>query len=171
MTAKKPLKLARRKPSLTAQKVAEARDSGPLGRYLGSQLRLTHIAALDALEAAFAPHKSSPIRFALMDQVSERPGSTQATLADILDVDRTTLVPMIADMERKGLLRRQSSASDKRAVQVWLTEKGKKLLRELNPLAAAHERRLCGDLTEKEKLLLIDALRKLRENIASGSEG
>lgn len=160
---KKP---ARRKPSLSREEVTLARDSGPLGRYLGSQLRLTHIAALDVLEKAFAPHASSPIRFALMDQVNERPGSTQATLADILDVDRTTLVPMVADMERKGLLRREAAENDKRAVQVWLTAKGQRLLARLKPLAAAHERRLCGSMGEAEKRALIEALRQLRRNVA-----
>jgi DNA-binding MarR family transcriptional regulator len=162
-------KTGRRKPSLSVEEVALARDSGPLGRYLGSQLRLTHIAALDALEAAFAPYKSSPIRFALMDQVNERPGSTQASLADILDVDRTTLVPMVADMERKGLLRREASEADKRAVQVWLTAKGKRLLAQLKPLAAAHEKRLCRDMAEPAKRELIEALRGIRRNLAADS--
>lgn len=161
-----PRKTSRRKPSLSSDAIAEIRDTGPMGRYLGSQLRLTHIAALDALEAAFAPYKSSPIRFALMDQVNERPGSTQASLADLLDVDRTTLVPMVADMERKGLIRRSTLAHDKRAVQLWLTPKGQRLFAKLRPLAVAHEKRLCGDMGGAEKAALIDTLRSIRGNIS-----
>lgn len=159
-------KTSRRKPSLSTEAIAEIRDTGPMGRYLGSQLRLTHIAALDALEAAFAPHKSSPIRFALMDQVNERPGSTQASLADLLDVDRTTLVPMVADLERKGLLRRSTLAHDKRAVQLWLTPKGQRLFAKLRPLAVAHEKRLCGDMGAAEKAALIGTLRSIRRNVS-----
>ncbi|MCC7462261.1 MAG: MarR family transcriptional regulator [Gammaproteobacteria bacterium] len=161
-----PRKPSRRKPSLSSDAIAEIRDTGPMGRYLGSQLRLTHVAALDALEAAFAPYKSSPTRFALMDQVNERPGSTQATLADLLDVDRTTLVPMIADMERKGLLRRSTLSHDKRAVQLWLTPKGQQLFAKLRPLAVAHEKRLCGDMSSSDKAALIAALRTIRRNIS-----
>lgn len=163
MTARKS---TRRKPSLSTEAIAEIRDTGPMGRYLGSQLRLTHIAALDALEAAFAPYKSSPIRFALMDQVNERPGSTQATLADLLDVDRTTLVPMVADMERKGLLRRSTLSHDKRAVQLWLTPKGQRLFGKLRPLAVAHEKRLCGAMSSSAKAELIATLRTIRRNVS-----
>ena len=163
MTARKA---TRRKPSLSSDVIAAIRDTGPMGRYLGSQLRLTHIAALDALEAAFAPHKGSPIRFALMDQVHERPGSTQATLADLLDVDRTTLVPIVADMERKGLLRRSTLSHDKRAVQLWLTPKGQRLFEKLRPLAVAHEKRLCGDMSPGDKAALIATLRTIRHNVS-----
>lgn len=155
----------RRKPSLSAEQIRQARDDGPVGRYIGSQIRLTHIAALDALEAEIAPLKSSPIRFALLDQVNELPGSTQGTLADILDVDRTTLVPMLASMERQGLVKRTPSQDDKRSVRVDITAKGRKLLHKLKPIAAAHEARLCRGMSQSEQAAFAAALRKIRRNL------
>lgn len=157
--------MKRRKPSLSAEEIRRVRETGALGRYVGSQIRLTHVAALDALEAQLAPFRSSATRFALLDQLSELPGSTQGTLADILDVDRTTLVPMLASMERQGLVRRTSPARDRRTLEVEMTAKGRALLRKLRPIAAAHEERLCRGMTESEKTAFIATLRKIRRNL------
>ncbi len=137
-----------------------------MGRYVGSQIRLTHIAAVDALEAQLAPFRSSTARFALLDQLSELRDPTQGTLADILDVDRTTLVPMLASMERQGLVRRTPSTEDRRALKVELTAKGQLLLQKLRPIAAAHERRLCRGMTESDKAAFIEALHGIRRNLS-----
>lgn len=161
-------KVVRRKPSLSAAEIREARETGPIGRYVGSQIRLTHVAAVDAIEALFAPFKSSPVRFALLDHVHEFPGSTQASLAEILDVDRTTLVPMIASMEKQGLLRRERLADDKRASQVWATPRGLALLNKLKPIAGEHDKRLRRGLSDAEVKTLLKTLRKIRDNLVSG---
>ena len=159
-------KNTRKKPSLSETELEDIRDHGAVGRYLGAQLRLTHINALNALQQDFAPYQSSPVRFTLLEQVNELPGSTQATLASLMDVDRTTLVPIISDMEAKGLLRKKVLSTDKRAFQIWITQKGKKLLDELRPLAHAHEQRLCEGMSEEQRLALIETLRDIRRNIA-----
>lgn len=158
-------KAKRRKPSLSTEQIRQIRETGPMGRYVGSQIRLIHIAALNALEAELAPFRSSTTRFALLDQLSELRGSTQGTLADILDVDRTTLVPMLGSMERQGLVRRTPSAEDKRTLKVEITPKGQLLLQKLRPIAAAHERRLCRGMTESEKSAFIEILRKVKRNL------
>lgn len=158
-------KTVRRKPSLTRSEIKDAQDSGPVGRYVGAQIRLTHVAAIDALEVLFAPFKSSPVRFALLDHANEFPGTTQASIAEMLDVDRTTLVPMIAALEKQGLLRRQRLAEDRRASEVWITPKGLTLLNKLKPIAQAHDRTLRKGLSAKEIDQLLATLRKIRGNL------
>lgn len=158
-------RINRRKPSLSAEEIRRVRETGPLGRYVGSQIRLTHIAALDAFEAQLAPFRNSATRFALLDQLNELRRCTQGTLADILDIDRTTLVPMLASMERQGLIVRTSSPRDRRTLEVEMTAKGRALLRKLRPIAAAHEQRLCHGMTQSEKSAFIGTLRKVRRNL------
>jgi DNA-binding MarR family transcriptional regulator len=134
--------------------------------YLGSYLRLTHIAALNALEAAFAPYKMSPTRFALLTHTSQIPGLTQAALADWISADRTTLVPMLSSMVRSGLMVRRKSIDDKRSNTLWLTKKGEMLLRQLHRRAFEVDKRLCGKLSKRQRRAIIDSLIQLRRNIS-----
>ncbi|MGC3981153.1 MAG: MarR family transcriptional regulator [Steroidobacteraceae bacterium] len=144
----------------------EAQDSGALADYLGQQLRLTHMAAVASLEAELLPHQASPVRFALLVYVSEWPGCTQIKLAEILGVDRSTLVPMFNSMEKDDLLTRHPSPLDKRANGIWITPKGEALIKKLKPLVAAHNRKLSAGLSEAQLKTLTTLLKKVRQNIS-----
>jgi DNA-binding MarR family transcriptional regulator len=134
--------------------------------YLGSYLRLTHIAVLNALEAAFAPYKMSPTRFALLTHTAEKPGLTQAALADLILADRTTLVPMLSSMAHSGLIVRRASPEDKRSTTVWLTKKGELLLAQLRLRASEVDKQLCGRLSKRQRQAIIVSLIQLRKNIS-----
>jgi DNA-binding MarR family transcriptional regulator len=142
------------------------KDLDSASPYLGSYLRLTHIAALNALEAAFSPYKMSPTRFALLARTAQVPGLTQAALADWISADRTTLVPMLSSMVRSGLLVRRKSIDDKRSNTLWLTKKGELLLTQLHRRAVEVDKRLCGKLSKSQRQAIIGSLIELRRNIS-----
>jgi DNA-binding MarR family transcriptional regulator len=90
----------------------------------------------------------------ILTLVIEREPMTQKALGDILGIDRTTMVALIDDLERKGLVARQRHPRDRRAFLVCPTEPGqaakaaaiaildKQQRRFLAPLSAAEQRQL-----------------------------
>ena len=96
----------------------------------------------------------------ILTLVIVREPMTQKALGDMLRIDRTTMVALIDDLERKGLVIRQRHPRDRRAFLVSPTESGRtakveaiRILDEqqrcfLAPLAAA-ERQQLGALLKR----------------------
>ena len=60
----------------------------------------------------------------ILTLIIEREPMTQKALGEILGIDRTTMVALIDDLERKGLVARQRHPRDRRAFLVCPTESG-----------------------------------------------
>lgn len=63
--------------------------------------------------------------------VSATPGIRVTVLAAALYVQHSTASNLLDKLERRGLIRRERSAQDKRTVGVFLTDQGRKLVRKL----------------------------------------
>ncbi|SFW69833.1 MarR family winged helix-turn-helix transcriptional regulator [Amycolatopsis australiensis] len=61
---------------------------------------------------------------------------SQRELGAALGVDKSTLVRIVDDLERRNLVRRQRSRHDRRAYEIVLTEDGERRLDEANGLFA-----------------------------------
>lgn len=61
---------------------------------------------------------------------------SQRELGAALGVDKSTLVRIVDDLERRNLLRRQRSPRDRRAYELLITEEGERRLDEANELFA-----------------------------------
>lgn len=136
-----------------------------LSTFLGTHIRVTQNVAIAALERAFAPLHMSPTRYALLVHARELPGATQTQLAELIGADRSTIVPMLNDMERRGLIHRVRALVDRRATEIRITPKGRTLLRRLIPLAEAHERRMTRGLSAADRATLGELLAALRRNL------
>ncbi|MDE4096222.1 MarR family transcriptional regulator [Phaeobacter gallaeciensis] len=75
-------------------------------------------------------------------------GAMITQLARIALVEQSRLTRIIAQMEKRGLLIRQSDPEDGRRVRVFLTPEGRALTNRLVPQAQAHEKALLERLTE-----------------------
>ncbi|WP_447410849.1 MarR family transcriptional regulator, partial [Clostridium perfringens] len=64
-------------------------------------------------------------------------GINQGGLADLLEVEPITLCRMIDRLEEAGLVERRRDPADRRAWQIFLTERARPLLEELGHLAEA----------------------------------
>ncbi|MCB1619668.1 MAG: MarR family transcriptional regulator [Thiothrix sp.] len=75
----------------------------------------------------------TPIQFAALDILADRPGMDQATLAGTIAYDRVTIGGAIERLERKGLVIRNISSRDRRARELYVSPRGKALLEQLRP--------------------------------------
>ena len=100
-------------------------------------------------------------QYAVLAAVEAFEGLTQTDLVKITGIDRSTLADMAARMIAKGLLERQRSLSDARAIAVSLTQAGRLALAEAKPKMAAADARLLRLLSGAKREALTGALRDL----------
>jgi DNA-binding MarR family transcriptional regulator len=102
----------------------------------------------------------TPVQFAALSTIERNPGLDQATLAGLIAYDRATMGGVVDRLETKQLLARSVSKTDRRARQLYLTEKGSATLAELEPLVSALQADILQGLDEAEKAQLLSLLNK-----------
>jgi DNA-binding MarR family transcriptional regulator len=102
-----------------------------------------------------------PSSFVLLAMIGENPGINQTTLGRSLGIQRANLVPIIAEMESRGLIDRRPAANDKRAFALHLSEEGFALLEAAVQRVRPHEERMLACLGKDERKLLLDMLGRI----------
>ena len=91
------------------------------------------------------------VQFAALDAIADRPGIDQAGLAADISFDRATIGGVIDRLESKGLVRREVSAQDRRARQLFLTADGEQLLKASRPVVETLQADILAPLSEAER--------------------
>lgn len=100
---------------------------------------------------------------------SEHEGKTlyQRDFETEFGITRSTASKMLTGLENKGLITRTSVEQDGRLKQILLTEKSKKISREIFDETRALEKKLERGFSEAELNTLYDYLDRIRENITA----
>ena len=93
--------------------------------------------------------------------VSAKPGISQTELAKYLACERATAGKQVAACMTHGWIRREACPQDKRKLQLFITPKGKKMLRAAISVIPQHEREYTSTLTSSERETLKHLLLKL----------
>lgn len=91
---------------------------------------------------------------------------TAKAIAGHSRMHKTKVSRAVAELERRGLLRRMGSDQDGREEPLALTPKGKAAYDDLAPKAAAFARHLLDDLSATERRALESAIDRLLEKLA-----
>lgn len=102
--------------------------------------------------------------------ISRNEGMTQSQLADILEVQPISVGRLIDRMEDAGWVRRSPDPSDRRAINLYLTEKVKPVLTRMQKHGAAVRAQALTGISEKEQEIMLRALFVMRQNLI-GEEG
>jgi DNA-binding MarR family transcriptional regulator len=139
-------------------------DLGLVGRSLAFVLRRAQAAVAEDFKARFGPEDIRPGQFALLSVLGANPGIRQNRLSAALGLQRTNLVPLLDELERRGLVERRRTSTDRRAAALALTAAGTALLQRLTALAEAHEAHFAARLGgEQNRYALIALLQRLAE--------
>jgi DNA-binding MarR family transcriptional regulator len=111
--------------------------------------------------AAFESYDIRPGQYSILTIIECNPGLNQSEVSEALGIKRANFVAMIDELERRGLLRRDSTPSDRRSYALVLTDSGRRLMRALHAAADTHERRLVETLGEENVPPTFAALAKL----------
>jgi DNA-binding MarR family transcriptional regulator len=121
--------------------------------------RATHTRVADVLGSVGL----TPALFALLNVIGARAGAIQQELGSTLGIDRSTMVSLIDQLESAGLARRRPSATDRRAREIGITPKGRRLLQRARELIFQVEDEVLAGLTAAERRELLALLRRALE--------
>jgi MarR family transcriptional regulator for hemolysin len=88
---------------------------------------------------------------------------TQIELAEISDLDKTTMVVTVDELEQAGLAERRPSAADRRARIIAVTEAGRRAVAEGAKIADRVHRGVLDALPKGQRESLVDALTRLTD--------
>lgn len=97
-----------------------------------------------------------PSEATLLLAIGHNPGCRQSDIARMHRSKAANLVPLIAKLERDGLLKRASGGG--RAIALSLSEKGSAMLVKVESAFQKIEDHLCSALTADQRNLVVDAL-------------
>ena len=97
--------------------------------------------------------------------------SSQLDLAGLCGLLPAQVVPVLDELERRGLVARQRSDADRRRSVVRLTPAGDKMLAKADDLARAIEDALFGELDRAEREQLDETLRATLKRTRAGDPG
>jgi len=103
----------------------------------------------------------TPVQYAILNALMDTPGVDQVTLAARVAFDPATSGSVIARLELKGWVRRESDPRDKRRKLLWLTSAGEQAVEQMTEAVRETQRRIVAPLTPKEQAQLIELLDKL----------
>jgi DNA-binding MarR family transcriptional regulator len=132
-----------------------------LGHFTGFLLTFLGTRSAGRFAAILRPHGVHPREFGVMNVIASRPGVTQQELSEQSNVDRSTMVALLDDLERRGFAERRAHAEDRRKRAVHLTPAGEAKLRELRGEARKAAEEIFAPLDAGERATLHALLRKL----------
>ena len=92
-------------------------------------------------------------------------GSTQITIAEMLDVEPITVGRMIDRLQDAALVERRADPKDRRAWRLHLTTKGRAKIKELQPTASAMFVDALHGISSAKQTELEDMLNIIRSNL------
>ncbi|WP_420547554.1 MarR family winged helix-turn-helix transcriptional regulator [Curvivirga sp.] len=128
---------------------------------LGFNARMTHRAFTRALQARLTKHNIPIGQWYYLRVLWREDGLTQKALSDQLGIMGPTTVVALRAMERDGLIKRVRNESDRRKINIYLSEKGKALETELSPYIDDINLQASDEISEAD----IEAFKRVSEKI------
>jgi DNA-binding MarR family transcriptional regulator len=99
----------------------------------------------------------------VMATVGQERGCTAQQVAASTRMHKTRVSRAIAQLRRRGLIKRATSAQDRRALELRLSAAGRRMYAQLVPLALARERALLACLSPTQRRALLLGLERLEQ--------
>jgi DNA-binding MarR family transcriptional regulator len=108
--------------------------------------------------------------FTVLWAIDESEHLTQQNLADLLKIDKASVVRIADDLEKKGFIQRVMNPSDKRAYFLELSKKGNKYIKDIHEGIDNLNAEMFMGFTQKEKEIFIELLNKAYLNLSQQPE-
>lgn len=134
---------------------------GVLTELLGYHVRLAQVAVFRDFAANLRDYDMLPTQFGTLVIIGANPGIKQTDLARAIQLDRSTIVPLLDRLEKEGWVTRERLPSDRRTNALKLTLAGEEFLAKLTPLVLDHDKHIQSKLDNNEQNQLIKLLSKI----------
>jgi DNA-binding MarR family transcriptional regulator len=102
----------------------------------------------------------TPALFGVLNFLGAREGAIQQEIGAAMGIDPSTMVSLIDQLEKEGLAKRRPHPSDRRAREVSVTPKGRRLLERSRKMALEAQDEVLRGLTVAERRQLLKLLRR-----------
>lgn len=130
----------------------------PEGPPVGMLMRLAHVRAREVFTEALRPLGLKSFHFGALVVLHQKGPCSQRRLTEEMSTDKSTMVRLVDDLERMGLIVRTPVPTDRRTQNITLTDKGREVFARANAVAEATHDYLLEDFTEEERQTLRDLL-------------
>ena len=134
-----------------------------------------HVAEIARCAALFRQEELTPLGLkschsSYIDAICTCPGITQDQLARRIFINKSNVARQLAILEEDGYVERRPSPDDKRAIQVFPTQKARDAMPEIIRIFRAWEAFVAQDLSEEERACLAAMLEKMKARSADWME-
>lgn len=131
-------------------------ESPGLGWLIWETFQYTH----RSFDNALRPHGLTSTQLGILNRVAAQPGLSGAELARITKITAQAANLTLLALERKRLVERTSDDDDSHILRTFLTDEGHKVMRACSGDVLAVEHDLVAALSEDERAMLGELLRK-----------
>ena len=129
--------------------------------HLGYLLKHAHLSFFELGAVALAPLGINGREAAVLRAIDAGRPVSQGEIARVMNVDRTTMVALIDDLQLKGLVRRRQDPDDRRRNVVELTDVGRSTVQQADEAVGQAERDFLAPLSAAEAAQFKKTLRAL----------
>ena len=137
---------------------------GMLDDYIAFHLRLAQNASFKAFQRHTGEPDLRPGRFAVMSLIHDNPGITPMAVSRASGRDKSTITPVLRDLDRAKLMIRKPIAADRRSHSLYLTAEGEEKFRHLAACAAEHDRAI-DQIVGARKHEMLGLLRRITSEL------
>lgn len=138
-----------------------ANEGWPLSDRPGFLARRVHQIHVSLFSELCAPFGVTPVQYSLLSALAGREAADQTTLSRIVALDRTTTTGALKRLEARGLVRRGTSATDRRSQSCALTPEGRRLLDEMEGMARQAHAATVDMLSPEQQKQFIEIMKKI----------
>ena len=109
-----------------------------------------------------ARHGVSMWGYVVLTALRDNPMRTQAALAASINADKTRLIPVLDELQRRGLIEREPDPRDRRVRLLGLTPDGRDLQQRVQTDIRRDEKSLMSEMSDEEQA----AFRRHLENLS-----
>ena len=143
-------------PDMASSPSADAAVVDFAGQLLFRLWRVSHTRTAEALDSLGL----TTALFALLNVLGTHEGAIQQELGAAMGIDPSTMVALIDQLEAAGLAKRRPRPTDRRAREVVITPKGRRVLKRAQQLAMEVEDDVFRGLSGAERRQVVALLRR-----------
>jgi DNA-binding MarR family transcriptional regulator len=103
----------------------------------------------------------TPRQYAALNMIKEIPNIDQASLCNMIAMDKTTIVKVIDRLVEKGLITRTRSDTDRRTNWLAITDAGNETIKQVVPLLDRSDHRILAPLSREDRVRFMEMLTQL----------
>lgn len=130
--------------------VQEELDWGILAGSVGPRSRLLRNVLNARSISASTPHGLPTGSLTVLSLIAANPGRSQTALAGRAGLNKSALVGIVDELEKRGLAARDRSVTDRRRYQVTVTPAGEEMIQSLFSLVTPGEKPIRDELGERD---------------------